>query len=607
MTKKCLVLATLVIGLSAGRSARSQQCGDGTCGIAEHPVSCEQDCGTPFGVFNNAVRTANGPSLDAASDLGISRTRFAVPWYLVEPTAAGGFDFTALDRYLDRQFEAAISPIITLKSASDWGTDVSGDFHRMSGPPLDMERYEAYVRATVSACSDRVKYWQIENEVFDNRLADPNYWDGTKEEYLTLLQTAAAAIRDTDPDAKIVLAGFANALLELIESGDPDSYSFFHFLMDEGEPYFDVVDFHQYLDPEVIGYELSILQDEMAAWESTKPIVSTEAGDLDLRLFARHLAAEQDVPIIAELLRIPEVESELNAIIESGVTEQERYEFSAFLKENSASRPILERYQAENLAKRIGLTLGLGGAQIHFLCMQDETVEHAVDWFHVAMCLIDVDGRRKPHFYAYQQLVDALSGFTAAAVVTSPTGTRVVRFRFADRQPTFLVWAGSGETATTPVDLSALTTSNVCRKTPIITGLDENEQPVIPATERITDMAVTAESTPALVATACADLDGDGEAPQLCGGSDCDDDPSVCGTRCFTGAAEVCDGFDNDCDGDTDETGCDSQPDPGPNGNTACNCRSWPNRHRSNRLPALLFFAFIGLIACSRTLSRKRS
>ena len=47
----------------------------------------------------------------------------------------------------------------------------------------------------------------------------------------------------------------------------------------------------------------------------------------------------------------------------------------------------------------------------------------------------------------------------------------------------------------------------------------------------------------------CADLDGDGWDDEACGGGDCDDeDPAV-----NPGEAEVCDGVDNDCDGDVDE------------------------------------------------------
>ena len=55
----------------------------------------------------------------------------------------------------------------------------------------------------------------------------------------------------------------------------------------------------------------------------------------------------------------------------------------------------------------------------------------------------------------------------------------------------------------------------------------------------------------------CQDVDGDGFYaidPANCPeGDDCDDDPGQCGANCHPGGTEACDGFDNDCDGQTDE------------------------------------------------------
>ncbi|MBN2493817.1 MAG: hypothetical protein JXR96_04430 [Deltaproteobacteria bacterium] len=51
------------------------------------------------------------------------------------------------------------------------------------------------------------------------------------------------------------------------------------------------------------------------------------------------------------------------------------------------------------------------------------------------------------------------------------------------------------------------------------------------------------------------DQDGDGHPSGACGGDDCDDDPQACGAGCYPGNADpdICDGHDQDCDGQTDE------------------------------------------------------
>ncbi len=51
----------------------------------------------------------------------------------------------------------------------------------------------------------------------------------------------------------------------------------------------------------------------------------------------------------------------------------------------------------------------------------------------------------------------------------------------------------------------------------------------------------------------CQDADGDGYTAAYCGGSDCNDDPYANGYNINPGSNEICDGVDNNCDGQTDE------------------------------------------------------
>lgn len=54
----------------------------------------------------------------------------------------------------------------------------------------------------------------------------------------------------------------------------------------------------------------------------------------------------------------------------------------------------------------------------------------------------------------------------------------------------------------------------------------------------------------------CCDQDGDGYASVACGGSDCNDD-EYGGFNIHPGATELCgDGIDNNCNNQTDESGC---------------------------------------------------
>jgi beta-glucosidase/6-phospho-beta-glucosidase/beta-galactosidase len=149
--------------------------------------------------------------IDAAASLGITRLRWGVPWYRVEP-AHGQFDWSWTDEVIPYMVrEKHIEPIIDLVH---YGTPVwtQESFHD--------PRYPEYVSQCAQAFAQRykdmVKYYTPLNEPAVNadwagrRGEWPPYDHGDKGYVSVLLpiargmQLTCAAIRKTDPDAVLV-------------------------------------------------------------------------------------------------------------------------------------------------------------------------------------------------------------------------------------------------------------------------------------------------------------------------------------------------------------------------------------------------------------------
>ncbi|MCF7861414.1 hypothetical protein K9M79_04125 [Candidatus Woesearchaeota archaeon] len=464
-------------------------CGNGVCNDTEPQITCMQDCsnflssGNRFGVFPPTNPENN---LDSVIELGVKKTRFVLSWDMFEPKK-GEFNFDLADLYLNKSAKAGITPIITIKSDSSWGSRSGSDVYA-SSPPINMADYEKFLTTVVNRYKDKIKFWQIENEVYDNS----RYWNGTKEEYIELLKNAYNTIKRIDPEAQIVLQGFPNMMLVMVENKDEDVIEFFDYIMKNGE-YFDVIDFHQYYTPETVYLEVKVLKNQMNKYGYNKPLICTEAGGPDLRLFNLHRSGNESVPIIEQLLTIKPVRDEIVSIAVNGVTEQEMIDFARFLKTNTESRPILEKYQAEDLVKRICLTLSQGVELINWLAIMDFI--EPVDWYTSFMGLQDTDGRKKPHFYTYKLLIDKLENSESISEVNI-SSSKMIKFTFIDKEPIFVLWS---DEANTTIDLSPYLSPENVKITHIVTYLDGNNQPIYPKNQIVSVKNVPVSSTPIFV------------------------------------------------------------------------------------------------------------
>lgn len=455
---------------------------------------CSEREEDPFGVFNDIVTVNGKMSLDYAGELGIKRTRLGLFWEMIEPLE-GKFNWTLADKVIDMHYKAKISPLITVKSVSRWGADSGGGplGKFRAGPPKDMKKYRKFIRAIAGRYKGKVKYWQIENEVFDKTLDTSPFWNGTKEQYLELLKAAYEEIKKADPEAKVVIAGFANYLFVKYSEGNPKAKLFFEYVLEKGKDYYDVIDFHQYFTPDYLDEELAIIHGTMQKLGLKKELITTEVGDFDIRLFlVQAVNPQKKIPIVQEFLKIPSVRKKLNEYLKGGVTNLERNQFSIFLKRNPDSGPLLEKYQAENLTKRLCINLSQGVTQFYWAWMMDQN--DPIDWFMGNMSLTDSDGRKKPHFYTYKMLILKLRGFKNVKEIKIRRGIRFFQFLFADGRKLFIIWSDLEKQG---IDLRPYVSDSDIKITHIITKRGETHRDAV--TEKTKSCTLPLTVTPVIV------------------------------------------------------------------------------------------------------------
>lgn len=167
---------------------------------------------------------ATGPALGAKWDWGRytefepylrtlsgGRTYYEVVWCDVE-RQQGHPDWSSLDRIAERTRSVGITLMLKLRVGRCWATGGSAQYERgskgktESAMPRDLNAYRSWVRSAVTRYSAKgVTEYAIENEINSK-----SFWGGSPEEYRTLAEAAASAIRSADGDARVVDAGLSS-------------------------------------------------------------------------------------------------------------------------------------------------------------------------------------------------------------------------------------------------------------------------------------------------------------------------------------------------------------------------------------------------------------
>jgi hypothetical protein len=214
---------------------------------------------------------APGTFVPQARALGAGVVRVYLYWSQIEPEP-GRFSWDAVDALL-AQLDGDEEVWVTVSSSSMWGTRRATDFLPPS-PARDPGAFAAFVRRLVKHCAGRVTYWQCDNEP-----SVPILWAGTAADYVAQLKVFAAAVREADPAALVVLGGAPPGALSPRE--DPEERTVvqrtvFQHIAEHARDDFDVFDVHLYGDPYTIPDQIAACRDLMAAAGYQKPVVAGE-------------------------------------------------------------------------------------------------------------------------------------------------------------------------------------------------------------------------------------------------------------------------------------------------------------------------------------------
>ncbi|MBM4049655.1 MAG: hypothetical protein FJ279_31555, partial [Planctomycetes bacterium] len=252
--------------------------------------------------------------------------------------------------------------------------------------PKNLADFENYVFQTVSRYKDRLKYWEIWNE------ADIDFWHGTDEEYIQLMQAAYRVAKRADKDCLVSMTGLAYPFPTKTRTGRPsDGRLFLEKCLKLAPNEFDLINWHSYGGLKPLERKLQETNELKRQYNCAKPVWITETGA------PTHL---------------------------KGVTEQE---------------------QARYVPQAYALSLAAGVEKVFWHCFHSWGQDPNYNEHHFG--LVRYDCSPKPSFMAYCAMTRKLEGAKAAGEVTVAPGVRALAFERAG-QPITVLWSESDRLTT---------------------------------------------------------------------------------------------------------------------------------------------------------------
>ncbi len=319
---------------------------------------------------------------------GADWMRVNVAWEWIEPNE-GAREWPRLDRIVDAAGTAGIALLVTIRGYTQTPL-YSNDSQRK------LAAYELFIAELAGRYKNRIKYWQIENEVTAR-----NMWRGSPDDYLAVLATAHDAIKKENPTAQVLLASFGSGVAEPILY-QPDSRrgqeaaSQMRYLLFRGADHYDIVDIHAYHSLADVTRRIDLIRGMMESFGKAAPVWVSETGGPDPR---------------------------------------------------SVSITDTLRTTADQALKRYVSALSAGAERVfwHQISMNPGKTDY---WSHMGLLLGE---ERQPAFYSYQTMASKLRGLDTVERLDSEEGTFIYRVR-KDEAELYVLWADLPTWVSLPIE-----------------------------------------------------------------------------------------------------------------------------------------------------------
>ncbi|MBI4315277.1 MAG: hypothetical protein HY679_05025, partial [Chloroflexi bacterium] len=179
-----------------------------------------------YGMLLSIPDSAYSDRAALIAGLHVPYSRISIDWPTSEPTQ-GNITFNSANDIAIAVTEAAgLRPILSLFIDQGWMNGQTGEAPSQSYPPSDLTQtpdpttayspsYYNFVYQFVLHYSGHFDYIAIENEENSS-----TYWGGTADEYVRVVKTAYKAIKDADPNVKVMDGGMVSSSFGLCIAND---------------------------------------------------------------------------------------------------------------------------------------------------------------------------------------------------------------------------------------------------------------------------------------------------------------------------------------------------------------------------------------------------